>query len=841
MLISKTKKCISMLFLVIMVCGVVFTGTPLTVLAEETDAVIMQAIDDITASLEGGYGSNGKFLAPFLSPVAGSIPISTRAELEAIRDNLSGNYHLTQDIDLSGAEWVPIGNRSLFIAFSGVFDGQGHVIHNLTITGDYEYAGLFGYTDGATIKNVGLEDTLINIVSSAYPVEIGAICVGSICGCAQSEASSFISNCYNIGDVSVAAVSASTTAAASYAGGICGMFHNSFGASISNCYNMGTVSASAITTNTTVISPPPSSGVSAGGICANSTNLSVINSYNTGDVSASASSYFRSNAVAGGILGSGSGGNIINSYNTGGVSASAIADSPDSSYFMYTFAGGICANDHSVSVKNSYNMGDVSATTFSASSTSNDSIISYVGGICGSSTLSDSTCIINSYNTGAASASASSSSLSSRSDAYAGGIGGNFYSTLQPWYISNSYNTGALSAGISSPAADSLSLVGGICGYLPLYDYSHININNCYWQQEIDQIVDGIPLDEVEKRGLGNTADTGTAPLTIAQMKNQGSFTGFDFTDVWDISASANDGYPFIRVNPAFYTVVFEDWDGTPMRTEIINHGLAATAPTVPFRFGYVFKGWDIDGFDNVTSDMTITALYISEQDVMDDYGVKVEIDITADVIADFNNDIDKISVAGAAFNVMPGETITVHFSKPVTDVVVDLPFVQKDNAVQFDIKLTGATDLIQDPNSLLHILFYPIAITLPIPAGISPQNFLILHFFGSGNTYLDVIEPTINGDGTCTFIVDSLSVFVFANINSTVRPTLQPGDVNGDNFVNMQDVLLIYQSFRGKVMFSENQQSAADVNGDSVVNMQDVLMVYQYFRGKITKFQPVA
>ena len=81
----------------------------------------------------GGYGSNGKFLAPIEAPVAGSIPISTRAELEAIKDNLSGNYHLIADIDLGGAEWSPIGTYEE--PYRGHFDGQGYAIRNLTITG----------------------------------------------------------------------------------------------------------------------------------------------------------------------------------------------------------------------------------------------------------------------------------------------------------------------------------------------------------------------------------------------------------------------------------------------------------------------------------------------------------------------------------------------------------------------------------------------------------------------------------------------------------------------------------------------------------------------------------
>ena len=62
-------------------------------------------------------------------------------------------------------------------------------------------------------------------------------------------------------------------------------------------------------------------------------------------------------------------------------------------------------------------------------------------------------------------------------------------------------------------------------------------------------------------------------------------------------------------------------------------------------------------------------------------------------------------------------------------------------------------------------------------------------------------------------------------------------GDVSGDGIIDMQDVLLIYQCFRGKITLTSIQSDAADVNCNGEINMQDVLLVYQYFRGKTTKF----
>ena len=57
------------------------------------------------------------------------------------------------------------------------------------------------------------------------------------------------------------------------------------------------------------------------------------------------------------------------------------------------------------------------------------------------------------------------------------------------------------------------------------------------------------------------------------------------------------------------YTVTFQDWDETVLKTETVNHGSDATPPADPERTGYTFAGWS-GAYSNVQTATTITAQY---------------------------------------------------------------------------------------------------------------------------------------------------------------------------------------------------------------------------------------
>ena len=77
---------------------------------------------------------------------------------------------LDSDIDFSGGlsqKFEPIG-KDLTNHFTGTFDGQRHIIRNLTIVTSSNYAGLFGYSEGVTIRNLVI-DSSCSFTSAVKP------------------------------------------------------------------------------------------------------------------------------------------------------------------------------------------------------------------------------------------------------------------------------------------------------------------------------------------------------------------------------------------------------------------------------------------------------------------------------------------------------------------------------------------------------------------------------------------------------------------------------------------------------------------------------------------------
>lgn len=150
------------------------------------------------------------------------VTITTVNELKAFRNAVNSgtsyqyqNIYLKVDLDLNNEAWTPIGDATN--PFKGNFEGWGHKISKLKVEGSNDYAGLFGYIDGGSVRDVGVEGSGV----------AGKLYVGGICGYLKSGE---ISSCYS--DIAVSGTQ--------YVGGLCGYSEGK----IENCWHQGNVTAS---------------------------------------------------------------------------------------------------------------------------------------------------------------------------------------------------------------------------------------------------------------------------------------------------------------------------------------------------------------------------------------------------------------------------------------------------------------------------------------------------------------------------------------------------------------------------------------------------------------------
>ena len=372
----------------------------------QLDASFRSASDQLTAMLLSA-ANKGAWDGTSAKQPSGSgtetdpYKIGTAAELSWLRDTVNANtgstysHHavLTADIDLGYRPWTPIGTNKDSTyqgGFRCTLNGNGHTVSGLSVTEPIDgrtgyasttcgYAGLFGYTSSAVIKDLTVEGEIA--LTGATTVYVGGI-AGSFHGTME--------NCVSRVHISVAltgsyrnssavgglvgrlrgtaltgcrfegAAQVNSGAGTNYLegglGGIAGVCDSS--AALTRCVNTGAVTVDKATGVGGIL------GRTDGGTitlmeCSNSGHIS-------NDTAAVLSSGEKPKGGTGGILGVGKSGNVSISlcYNTGTVSGTTIVggilggEAGD-------YGSSISNGNPSLTVENCYNAGllDVGSRT----------------------------------------------------------------------------------------------------------------------------------------------------------------------------------------------------------------------------------------------------------------------------------------------------------------------------------------------------------------------------------------------------------------------------------------------------------------------------------------------
>ena len=527
--------------------------------------------------------------------------------LSATPTDWGKSFTLTANINLSGLTFTQapiapdtynIGSDFQGTQFTGTFDGNGHVISNLTITAStQDYVGLFGYVGtGGKISNLGVED--VNVTGSGavgglvgnngdwkngYGTITSCHVTGLVTGTAQySSVGGLVGNndkgivisSYATGSVSgdqdvgglIGANNSYSTITTCYAaslvsgtydiGGLVGWN----GGALTTCYATGSVSGTVdyigglVGENGGVLTSCHATGDvngqgDVGGLVGKNYYGSLTSCYATGDV--------NSQGDVGGLVGKNDESSLTACYATGSVRGS-------------DYAGGL------VGYNNWYKSHGVITSCYATGSvTGGDCVAGLVG-----YNYAENGSITNCYST---------SPVVSGTDDVGGLVGLNYWGNLTSCYATGSViGTG--------------SYVGGLVGYNISYSNYGI-VTSCFWDTETSSL---------------NYSEGGTGKTT-AEMKILSTFTdaGWDFTTVWAIKEGID--YPKLKwpyippqqtgnlqvtLTPAAAVSAGSQWNvdsGTWQNSTVTVTGLSVGSHTVNYK---PITGWT----KPISEQVTITA-----------------------------------------------------------------------------------------------------------------------------------------------------------------------------------------------------------------------------------------
>lgn len=260
---------------------------------------------NITLNKDKGYTDDGQGNYT----VTSAEGLKNIAELVNEEWKLDINIILTNNIDLTGIDWTPIGT-SFSNSYTGTFNGGGHTITGLTVTGSNEYAGLFGRIgSGGKVMNVKLEgvqiesDNEMSAVGGVVGYSYGNIENCSVSGSVSSNSTAGGVVGAQLGGSITGCNTSATVKGVTYAGGIAG--YTNGGGSLTGCYATGSISVENNTTN----------AAWAGGVVGSNGSSTLTACYATGSVTSSGSGTI----YAGGVTGTNDFGTLTACYHANGT------------------------------------------------------------------------------------------------------------------------------------------------------------------------------------------------------------------------------------------------------------------------------------------------------------------------------------------------------------------------------------------------------------------------------------------------------------------------------------------------------------------------------------------
>lgn len=482
--------------------------------------------------------------------VTGTTVITTAAQLDTIvRKNLSGNYKLGNDIDLtnytSSTNSAAKGWTAL-ACFTGVFDGNGHTIKGLWSRDLGSNQGLFGWIKGGTVKN-------LTIVLDGKGITGAGERKGGLAGNVYDGA--MVDNVHIVGAENGSAVEGS----ANYIAGLAGVVYKSTvkNASVTNVKLLGgsyVAGLAGVIYYQSEVSCSEAKKVSvyakasyAGGFAGAIYDKSPVVS----DCSVFDATVTAQGPVAGGFT--------AIAYDTATLKSCFV---DKIAVKAYAYAGGFAGQIH----------GSAKVSASCAQNGTAQTTVTYIaGGFVGEFAYNGS--ITDCY---------AQIDVTAKTSC-AGGFVGYYSGAGSKKFIKNTYAAGMVKAVANSN-------YGAYAGFSDVSTSRYDGTN--YYDNKINP---GLPASGSSNNGSGIGRPVG---YCTQEMKQQKTFKGWDFNSIWRIDE--NRTYPYFEFNTCLADITISfDKNASDATGTMANQGFKKDIPAVLngnqfSRPGYNFIGWSI-------------------------------------------------------------------------------------------------------------------------------------------------------------------------------------------------------------------------------------------------------
>jgi len=322
-----------------------------------------------------------------------------------------------------------------------------------------------------------------------------------------------------------------------------------------------------------------------------------------------------------------------------------------------------------------------------------------------------------------------------------------------------------------------------------------------------------------------NYGTTITAPT--APDRTGYSFVGWyrdlGYTTPWVFATDVVTGNTtlYARWTINQYTVTFRNWDGSLLKTELVNYGGSATPPANPSRTGYTFAGW-VPAYTNITNNLAVSAAF-----TINTYTVSFNSQggsAVTSVQADYNTLVSSPAAPTRSGYIFEGWFKESAGTNPWT--------FGTD-------RVTGNTTLYARWRTAVPATMSSSTYSCNATSGFLSkvsESTVVATLLDRINEeiYIKVYKNNVQVSGSS--LVGTGMVLRLQDLDGTTKQSLTAvvtGDINGDGRITLTDFVQMKAHLLKKTLLSGAFLKAADVNGDGNVTLTDFVRLRSHLLGK--------